>query len=187
MKTLDSYFFSGSQETYTTINATAAVDATSIGVGLVTITSTDHGFKAGATAELPTNIFVSGTVNYDGLRKIHAVTTDTITIFAAYVAETFAGTETLRTMFSDSSPFILAGFKLHLDTAAATVENLSVNVDADRGAAFDINLYTKAMNTVQDIVFLYDEPLLCRKNDKIDLTWANTDNRLWGISVLIEQ
>jgi len=54
------------------------------------------------------------------------------------------------------------------------------------GAAWDINLITKGMNTIKDIVQLYDDPVICQKDDKIDFVWSNTNNRLWGISVLVE-
>jgi len=186
MRTLETYFFSGDEETYTTIDLAAAVDASTPGVGLVTITASDHGFKAGASVSKPTCVYVSGTTNYDGLRRIHAVATNTITIYAKYVAETFAGTETVRTMFTDSKPFNIVGFVLHLDAASATSENLTVNVDADMGAAWDSNLYTKDMNTIKDIVQIYDTPIVCKMNDKVDFVWSNTNNKLWGISVIVE-
>jgi hypothetical protein len=184
----DRYFFSGDEETFTTINNAAAVDATIAEVGLVTIPSTDHGFKAGA-AELPTHIYVNGTVNYNGMRKIYAVATNTITIYAKYVAETFAGTETLRTMIKMDSSYELIGFEVHLSAASATAENLLVNKDSERGAAWDTNIYTKDMNTVQNIIRTFDDeiPVRLEADDKIDFTWTNTNDTLWGIEVMVRR
>ena len=83
----DTWFFTGDEETYTTLNAADAADGGWAGDQQLTILpSTDHGFKA-SSGSLQSLCYIQGTTNYDGLKKIHAVAADTITIVAKYVAE----------------------------------------------------------------------------------------------------
>lgn len=65
----------------------AAVDK---GGGEVGIPITGHGFEVGQT------VTIDGSVNYDGDFVINSETADEIVITATYVAETFAGTETVE-------------------------------------------------------------------------------------------
>lgn len=179
----DTWFFTGDEETYTTLNNAAAVDGGWAGRDqLTTLPSTDHGFKA-SSGSLQSLIYIQGTDNYDGLRKIHAVGTDTITIVAPYVAETFAGTETVKSMYSDNHPFEFLGFEVTLSAASATSEDLTITVDAAAGSAFDNLIYSKDMNGIADINYMFDTPRECKANDKIDVAWDNTNDRTFGIKL----
>ena len=171
--------FSGDEETYTTLTAG---DSSNQSVGserIVTrITSNDHGFKAGSY------VWISGTDNFDGLRKIAAVATNTIDIYAKYVAETFAGTETVKAAAYFNEPWELLGFRIHLSEASATSENLVVAIDSNNGTAYDVKLYTKDMNTLQDVRYRWSpaEPLGAK--DAVTFTWVNTNDKTWGIDVI---
>ena len=190
----DKWHFSGDEEMNTTIHATAVSDkSTDQGElisgsfeGVTRLTSTDHGFKATSDlwrADKDLLILVTGTDEYDGMRKIVAVATNTIDIVAAFVAETPGGTETLRAGFKFADPVEFLGFKLHLNAASATAENLVCQADAAMGAAWDTKFYSKDMNGVQDIVNIFSEPIPIAANDEVYFTWANTNDTLWGLEI----
>jgi hypothetical protein len=188
---LDHWYFSGDEEMNTTLDATAVSDQTSnypelAYSGVVRLTSTDHGFKAGDVpgGKEANCVFIQGTTNYDGLRRIIAVAANTLDILAKFVAETPGGTEIARPALQFDDDWLLHGFKLHLASASATSENLVCSVDANKGAAWDVNIYTKDMNTVQDVIRMFDIPIIIAPKDIVYFTWANTNNQLWGLEVI---
>ena len=97
-----------------TVDNDVAVDK---GGGSVGIPITGHGYSAADV------IGVNGTVNYDGGYTIVSETTDEIVITATYVAETFAGTETVKsgTLWSDLSADTLSWQDIFQPTAAGIV------------------------------------------------------------------
>jgi len=115
----DTWFFTGDEETYTTLNAADAADGGWAGDQQLTILpSTDHGFKA-SSGSLQSLCYIQGTTNYDGLKKIHAVAADTITIVAKYVAETFTTADTVKAMFGADYPYELLGIEVHVSRGDA--------------------------------------------------------------------
>lgn len=178
----DTWFFTGAKATYTTIDAGPAVDAGFAGMDqLVTIPSTGHGFLA-SSGSLQSLIYIQGTTNYNGLKKIHAVAANTITIVAKYVAETFAGTETLKSMVGFNHPFELLGYEVKL-SAAGGAGSLTVTLDADVGAAFDQEFDTNDMTALAKINQLWNPAKLCKANDKVDFAYANANTKTFGIKV----
>lgn len=124
-----------------------------------------------------------GLTNYTKTMEILAVPTSTTLDVSVdkYVAEKPGGTETLRVAIRPGRPFELLGFDLHLNTACATVEDLTLDLDADFGATHDFRILTQAMNTVKDLVWRADRPLeFFNKDDQIVCAWANGNSRTWG-------
>lgn len=183
--------YSGAKKTYSAIGASAIANLGRVGPNeesTVDITATAHGFLAGPNQKLPNYVYILGTTNYDGMRKIISVPdANSIYVAASYVAETPGGTETLRVAYKSPFPFEFLGFEIHLSAASATAENLVVARDAARGAAYDTKLYSKDMNGIQDVAYAVskDEPIICQANDVIDLTWDNTNNRTWTIRLFV--
>lgn len=194
---VDKWHFSGDEAMHNTGHATAVSDKSSDypdiydGVVRLTLTSagTGHGYKVSPEVygpKPPNLIFINGTTNYDGLRKIVAVGQDTVDVVAKFVAETLAGTDTFRPGFKFDHPVEFVGFTLTMDTASATAEDLEIHVDANRGAAWDVKLYDKPMNTVKDIVKKFSdgpEQIIIETNDIVYFTWGNTNDRLWGLTI----
>jgi len=176
-------YFTGDDVTNTTLHATAAATG---GFGengvqrtILTTTSADHGYKAGS------HVLITGSTNYDGMRYIEAVSANNkITIRGKFVAETPAGTETVRTAVYFDKPWELLGFRVHLNAASATSENLVVAKDSAKASAYDTKLYTKDMNGVQDIVYNFETPIALDPKDVVTFTWANTNEKTYGIEVL---
>jgi len=78
---------------------------------------------------------------------------------------------------------------LHLNTASATSENLTITLDSANGTEYDCNLITKDMNTVKDI--LINKEMGCGigefymfGSDKLAFAWTNTDARTWGLEII---
>ena len=188
------YFFSGDEEMNTTLANVAASDQSSSydksalgGLyrdGVVRIGATDHGFKAPVDTDRPNLIYLQGTTNYDGLRYIVAVATDTFDIIAPFVAETPNG-KNARPGLSFDERWEFVGFKLHLAAACATAENLVISVDADRGAGWDFNIFTEDMNGVQDRSEKYAAgEIILQPDDIVYATFANTNDNLWGLEFI---
>lgn len=185
--------FSGAAATYIALDNAAVADVGRVGPSeenIVDLTVTGHGFLAGPNVMDFNCIFILGSTNYSGLKRIFSVPdANSLRIFSKFTAETPAGTETLRTAFKSNWPFKWYGFEIHLSAASTTSENLVVSKDAARGAGFDSKLYSKNMNGVQDIVYMVpeEEPVRCEKNTVIDLTWDNTDAVTWGVKFFVQQ
>ena len=185
----DEWFFTGALATYGTFNNVAAADVNSVNKPFTTdLTDTAHGLLAGSM------LYIQGSVNYNGIKEIESVPdANSMVIFSPFVAETLAGTETWKTMITydqivqgklvAGSPFEFLGFEVTLSAASATSENLTVTMDAARGAAFDNLIYSKDMDTVKHINYMFDEIRYCGPGDKIDIAWVNTDARTWGIKI----
>lgn len=188
----DTINFSGTKKTYEAANAFAVVDVGRNGPSeesLVDITAGAHGFLAGPSVNDFNCVYVLGTDNYDGLRRIYSVPdVNSIYIFANYTAETLSTGDTLRTMYKSSYPYKFLGFEIHLDAASATSENLVISRDCVRGATFDTKIYSKNMNGIQDITFMFNdnEPILCDADDTIDLTWDNSNSKTWAVKFFVQ-
>jgi len=186
----DEWYFTGAKATYGTFDNIAAADDNSVDPPFTTdLTDTTHGLLADSL------LYIQGSVNYNGLKLIKSIPdVNSMVIFAKYVAEVLAGTETWKTMITYDDvvqgnikagpPFEFLGFEVTLNTAAATaLEYLTITMDAAKGGAWDNLLYKQDMNGIADINYTFDEPRKCGPGDKIDVAWANADVRIWGIKL----
>ena len=77
---------------------------------------------------------------------------------------------------------------LHLDVAAATSENFTITLDAAPGAAWDTLFYTidLSIGAIVNVLWQPLVPLYLTGGDALDVNWANTDGRTWGLLVTME-
>jgi len=170
--------FSGNEETYSTLKADDSADGgTYNSQPLATLPATDHGFQAGSY------VWITGTTNYDGIKKIQAVAANTITIYSKHTAETFTTADLIKAAAYFDKDWELMGFRIHLSAASATSENLVVTIDSASGSAYDTILYTKDMNTLTDVVYKFDPVVKLSKKDVVTFAWSNTNDKTWGIEV----
>jgi len=168
-------------------NQSANYEPLPFGLGVVRIPITGHGLIAGAN-KYPTHVYIQGSVNYNGLRRIVAIPgVDDIDIAAKFVAETFSGSETYRVAVSLDEPWEFCGFDVHVDAAPATSANLVVSKDSVAGTYWDVNYFTEDMNTVQDWSVMWDEPILVSPGDVVYATWANANGDDWGFEFKIRR
>lgn len=180
---MDEWFYTGTGATYGTFNGAAAADVNSVDPPFTTdLTDTSHGLLAGSL------LYIQGSVNYNGLRKLSSVPdANSMYVYAAFVAETLAGTETWKTMYGDNTPYEFLGFEVTLSAASATSENLTITIDSDFGSAFDNLIYSKDMNGFQHINNMFDVPRKLSADDKINVAWANSNSRTWGIKLFTKR
>jgi len=140
----DEWYFTGAKATYGVFDNVAAADVDSANPPFTTdLTDTGHGLLADSL------LYIEGSVNYNGLRLIKSIPdVNSMVIFAKYIAEVLAGTETWKTKIAyenlidntlvPHTAFELMGFEITLDAAAATAtELLTITVEAARGSAWD--------------------------------------------------
>ena len=190
---LETYFFAGNEEMNTTLNAAGSTDASNPGRAIATIPSNDHGFlKSQNWFKEPTHIFIQGTTNYDGLRVIETVATNSFDILCdSYTAETFTTADLAFPGLSFNEPWFFCGFHLTLtdgsgsSASCGTAEDLTIDVDAEAGNYFDSNLYTIPMNGVSDYLEILspDEMIPIQANDIVKVSFANTDDDTWGLKL----
>jgi|GEM_PF-2595752 len=186
----DEWFFTGAKAMSGTFDGADAADGDSVNPPFTAdLTDTGHGLLANSL------LYVQGSTNYNGLRKIKSLPdANSMLIYAKFVAETLAGTETWKTMFSydqfvqgelrPGAPFEFMGFYLTLDAAASTAsEEFTITIDADKGAAWDNRIYTKDMNGQQHINFMFDAPKQCASGDKLNCVFANANTNTWGLTL----
>lgn len=191
---LEFYRFEGTENFDVALQAVAVVDKSSTyrneKPGVVEIHSTAHSFKVGDRRDIPNHIFIKGTDNYDGLHVIFAeapVDANSLYLIAKYVAETTATADYMYPGLQFDEPWEFVGFKFHGDADGATTENLVIQLDSDAGSLFDTVLYTRDMNGVTDIVYMFDVPVPIRQNDVVKCTWANTGSVNWGLELIAQR
>lgn len=173
----------GSWNSITHKSATAVIDNGVVPYWPHSVTLTTaaaHNLVAGGA------ITLSETVNYDGTYKILEVpTTVTMIVESVFIAETLTTTDLFKLTLAPGQEFEFGGFRLHLNAASATTENLTITLDAGAGTdIYDTNLYTKDMNTIQDIVWnIKDTPMQFDKLDELDFAWGNSNTKTYGLEV----
>lgn len=176
MERFTELLFRGAKATNGTLDNAVAVDATG---GKTTIPITAHGLIAGSM------VHIAGSVAYDGNYEVLAVAANSITVKAPYVAEEFVGTETFVSGWKMGKPGAVAGIVAHINAGVAAPELMSLGVDADRGADLDFTLDSHDFNTVIDWVEMYDPPIPYEANDIIQVTFANSTSKAFGVRVFI--
>jgi hypothetical protein len=179
----DEFEFSGDGNMSLTFdNSIATVDASRGDYQqIATLQDTAHGYKAGSL------IYIEGTTNYNGLRKIDAVAANTINLMLGkkrYAAETITNAATGSPKITYNEPFLLIGFELTLDGAHGTSESFVITVNADKGAAWDLELYSRDMNGIQHLYYNFPSPRRLRANDLVQCTFVNTGADLWGLKLI---
>ncbi len=125
-------------------------------------------------------------VNYKGTYKaLTGTATDVIYVPAKYVAEELTTTATFKLTLAPGHAFEFGGFRLTLDSAAATAsENLTIKVDAEAGDVYDHILYSQDMNTIKNLTWnIQDEPEPFDKGDELDFAWANGDDAVYALEI----
>ena len=95
---------------------------------------------------------------------------------------TATGSGNISSTTSPGRPFALESVTLHL-SAAGGANDLTVSLDANAGAEYDVVLFTQDMTSVTDLVWQPDRPIECAEDDKIVVTWTNASSRDYGLTV----
>ena len=95
------------------------------------------------------------------------------------IAEAFAA--------PDGATYQVMHVTLSVNPGAATSEAFTITLDADAGAAYDTLLYTLDLSVLPttDLLWQPDEPFYIADGDALDVAWANTDGRTWGLLIAV--
>lgn len=196
----DEYTFSGDRGIPMDIVAQAVVDLGPIGfggenvvqlrvsgAGMVYAASETPGTPDYYDQNFPNSIYVNGTENYDGIRRVYNVSAGRyVQIYAPFVAETPSGAY-MRVGYSSPHPYEFGGFKVHVPEVSGVVGNLDVMIYSAKGAAWDQLVFSHEMVDVTDIHNMFKNPIPLAPNDRIDLTWADSNRERWGISLYVRE
>ena len=82
----------------------------------------------------------------------------------------------------------LVSVSLGLSAAPTTSESLTVTLDSHAGAAYDTLLYTIDLSAaaVTDLVWMPYEEMFLEGGDAIDIAYANTDTRNYGVQLTMK-
>jgi len=81
----------------------------------------------------------------------------------------------------------LTGLLVHLSSAAATSENFTLSLDSGEGSAWDVVLYKVDLGAagLADLAYTdFNLPILA--GDALKVTYANTDSRTIGVTLVLE-
>ena len=87
---------------------------------------------------------------------------------------------------SPACPFGSVQLKVHLN-AVGGAGNLTVTVDANAGAAYDVVLLTQDMTLVTDLLWVPPDRLEFQEGDKLVVAWANAGGKTYGLEVSWKQ
>lgn len=75
--------------------------------------------------------------------------------------------------------------ELHLSAAPTTSEYFIVTKDSLGGAEYDVVAYKvdPSATSMTDLVWRPEQPYILIGGDAIDVTYANADGRVWGLTI----
>ena len=83
----------------------------------------------------------------------------------------------------EAKTYQLISVTLLVDIAPTTSENFVIAIAPAAGPDFNVPLYTLDLSIigVTSIVWQPDQPYYLIGGDLLNITWTNTDDRLWGL------
>ena len=177
----EQYTFKGSRQFPTGISARAVVDLGPIGISGENVVEMRTGAGAVYPASevlgthdwydqnYPTSIYIMGTENYNGLRRIHNLRQGIYPQFyAPFVAETIV-TAFFRIGYKAEVASEFGGFRFTADAVTGSDVDLVITNHSNKGAAFDNVLYTKNLNQVTNINHMFKPARFLAPGDRIDV------------------
>lgn len=124
-------------------------------------------------------------VYQSGMRHVHAVATNTLTLSCdKFAAENIQNTSYLYPGILFDVDWELKQVELHLASAVTASEDFIIVLDANKGTYWDTTYYTKAMAGVTDIIWVPESgPIAISKKDLLHFTWTNSESINWGLKV----
>lgn len=92
------------------------------------------------------------------------------------------GSAAISETVTPSGAFELHEARVHL-SAAGGAGNLTVTLDANAGAAYDVVLLTQDMTAITDLVWQPDRPMSFDSGEKIVVAWANAGGKTYALEV----
>lgn len=99
--------------------------------------------------------------------------------------ERATGSAAIATAFSEAStgPIELVSVMLHLSATGGAAESFTVTVNSEAGAVYDTEIFAQDMNSVQDLLWLPEQPVPITNSDVLDFAYANSNTRTFGLVI----
>lgn len=73
-------------------------------------------------------------------------------------------------------------FNIHL-SAAGGAGTLTITLDANAGAVYDVVLFSQSMVAETDVIYRPERPRALVAGDKLVIAWANANSRTYGLEL----
>jgi len=82
----------------------------------------------------------------------------------------------------------LSHVTLNLDAAPTTSENMTITLDMNAGAEYDVLLYSVDLSVASttDVVWWPDDELYLEPGDAVTVAYGNTDLAIYGVQITME-
>jgi len=170
-----------------TVSGSGALNATLMAVAAVD--NEDGSVRLGISSDIfdaGSMVYIEGTDNYDGIRKIRSVSAGYINLEASFTAETTATADTVKVAIAPSHSFEFLEIEAHLSSAPTTSEDFTVTKDSNLGTNFDVNLLTKDFSAGSIVSYIWTPTSRLVYSDAKDIlriSWDNTDARDYGLTL----
>ena len=94
------------------------------------------------------------------------------------------GTGAMSYSFAPGKEFTFEEVRLHLSDALAPAENFVITLVSGKGSLYNVILYSKDMNLVQDLVYQPEQPHNFDPADSLTFAWTNTNGKTWGMEIV---
>ncbi|KKM55108.1 hypothetical protein LCGC14_1552950 [marine sediment metagenome] len=79
---------------------------------------------------------------------------------------------------------LLVSVKLNLSATGGAAEDFTVTINSATDSVYDTIIFSQDMNTVQDLMWLPDQPIPVVNSDVVDFAYANSNSRTYGLEVI---
>lgn len=78
----------------------------------------------------------------------------------------------------------LVAVKVHLSATGGVSENFTITVNSATDAVYDTEIFSQDMNTIQDLLWVPDQPIPVVNIDVLDFAYANSNSRTYGLEAI---
>lgn len=86
--------------------------------------------------------------------------------------------------FAPAKEFQFEEVRIHLSAASSTSENFIITLLSVKGSVYNVVLYTRDMDTLQDLVYQPTKEHKFEDGDRLSFTWTNTNLRTYGMEII---
>lgn len=83
-----------------------------------------------------------------------------------------------------NTALLLVSVKLNLSATGGAAENFTITVNSATDAAYDTIIFSQDMNSIQDLMWVPDQPVPVVNIDVLDFAYANSNSRTYGLEVI---
>lgn len=86
--------------------------------------------------------------------------------------------------FAPGKRFVFEEVRIHLSAASATSENFTITIASSKGSEYNTKIYSKDMDTVQDLVYQPEQAHELEAEDSLVFAWTNSNTRTYGMEII---